>query len=597
MGRRSVGRWAAAIGGIVGGMTAVMPTLPTQASEPLPVAVSPTDAKLLYTGRADTRDASGPRFEWSASMVTIRFRGTDLQAKINESGDDYFEVVVDHAALQVIHPPKGNSVVDLARGLPNGTHEVRMLKRTEAFVGRVQFTGFALNRGGELLQVPRPAHKIEVIGDSISCGYGNEGVSEKEHFRPDTENAYLSYGAVAARAMDADYTCVAWSGKKLWPDNTIPELYDRALPTDPTSGWDFAKWTPDAVLINLATNDFGPGIPDADKWTNAYEAFVQRVRKNYPKATIYLASGSMMSDFWPPKVKALSTLNGYLDRIQSELKADGETNVRIIHFEPQNGAVDGLGSDYHPSVKTDANMAAKFEAALHADLGWKKTTAYAPKIAVEGSKPNGVYTVGEKIVWHLKVIGEGADQIQKIAYDLKRGQLVEMGKGEVNLKDGACDLETTLDAPGTVLATLAVTTLDNQTVTGLAGALVAPREIKPAAPPPADFDAFWKAKLTELTAVPIDPVLTPGESGVAGVDYARVTLGNIRGTHVQGQLARPTVGTKFPGAARRSVGGRLPFAEILGDRSWPARRLAGAEHSAPTICRSTSPPIFTLPRT
>jgi len=366
-GRWGIGQWAV-VGGIVGG---VMATMPTRAAEPLPVAISPGAPKLLYTGRADMRDAKGPCFEWSASMVTIRFRGTDLQAKINESGDDYFEIVVDNAAPQVIHPGKGDSVIDLAHGLPNGTHEVRMLKRTEAFVGRVQFTGFALNQGGELLKPPRFARKIEVIGDSISCGYGNEGANEKEHFRSETENAYLSYGAVAARAMDAEYACIAWSGKKMWPDNTIPELYDRALPTDPTSTWDFATWKPDAVLINLATNDFGPGIPDADKWTSAYKAFVKRVRNNYPKAVIYLASGSMMSDSWPPNVKALTTLNGYLDRIQTELKADGETNIRIIHFDPQNGAVDGLGSDYHPSVKTDAKMAAKFEAALRSDLGWR----------------------------------------------------------------------------------------------------------------------------------------------------------------------------------------------------------------------------------
>lgn len=367
-GRGSLGRGAVMVGGILG---AVMTTGATWAAEPLPVALSPTDPKILYTGRVDTRDANGPRFEWSASLVTLRFRGTDLQAKINESGNDYFEVVVDNGAPQVIHPDKGDSVIDLAHGLPNGTHEVRMLKRTEAFVGRVQFTGFALNQGGELLKPRRPAHKIEVIGDSISCGYGNEGANEKEHFRPDTENAYLSYGAIAARAMDAEYVCVAWSGKKLWPDNTIPELYDRALPNDPASTWNFAQWKPDVVLINLATNDFGPGIPDADKWTAAYKTFVKRVRTNYPKATIYLASGSMMSDAWPPKVHALSTLKDYLTRIQSELKAEGETNVRLIHFDPQNGAVDGLGSDYHPSVKTDAKMAAKFEAALQSDLGWK----------------------------------------------------------------------------------------------------------------------------------------------------------------------------------------------------------------------------------
>ena len=100
---------------------------------------------------------------------------------------------------------------------------------------------------------------------------------------------------------------VAWSGRKMWPDNNIPAIYDRALPTDPTSRWDFARWTPDSVLINLATNDFGAGVPDADQWTAAYAAFVRRVRTNYPKATIYLSSGPMMSDDYPAGRKSRST--------------------------------------------------------------------------------------------------------------------------------------------------------------------------------------------------------------------------------------------------------------------------------------------------
>ena len=56
---------------------------------------------------------------------------------------------------------------------------------------------------------------MEVIGDSISCGYGNEAANEHEHFSPTTENAYFSYGAIAARAFNADYTCIAWKWEKV----------------------------------------------------------------------------------------------------------------------------------------------------------------------------------------------------------------------------------------------------------------------------------------------------------------------------------------------------------------------------------------------
>jgi hypothetical protein len=51
-------------------------------------------------------------------------------------------------------------------------------RRTEANnYAPSQFFGLDFG-GGTLLPMPAPAHKIEVIGDSITCGYGNEGATE-----------------------------------------------------------------------------------------------------------------------------------------------------------------------------------------------------------------------------------------------------------------------------------------------------------------------------------------------------------------------------------------------------------------------------------
>ena len=56
----------------------------------------------------------------------------------------------------------------------------------------------------------------------------------------------------------------------------------------------------DYVTLHLKSN------PDEKGWTDAYKAFIQRLRKHYPKAAIYCASGSMMSDSWPKGQHALS---------------------------------------------------------------------------------------------------------------------------------------------------------------------------------------------------------------------------------------------------------------------------------------------------
>lgn len=183
------------------------------------------------------------------------------------------------------------------------------------------------------------------------------------------------------------------------------------------------------------------------------------------------------------------------------------------------------------------------------------------EITVSAAKPGGVYQVGEKIVWHLAVTGADSPGIDKIAYVLKRGNQTEVGRGELALGGNGADLETKLDAPGALFAEFTATPTGKTPIKNWAGALVAPDQIPPSAPRPADFDAFWRAKVQELAAVPIDPVLEPGESGSPTVDYWKVTLDNIRGTKVRGQLARPKTGAKFPALLIVQWAGVYPLAK------------------------------------
>ncbi|HEX8235228.1 MAG TPA: acetylxylan esterase [Abditibacteriaceae bacterium] len=171
---------------------------------------------------------------------------------------------------------------------------------------------------------------------------------------------------------------------------------------------------------------------------------------------------------------------------------------------------------------------------------------FGQQITVGAAKPGGVYEVGEKIVWRLGVDGEGAASIDKIAYVLKKGMLTEMGRGELTLKNNVAELETKLDEPGSIFVEFTATLAGKTPIKNSAGAVVAPSKIQPSAPRPLDFDAFWQAKIRELATVPARPVLEPGESGNEAVEYSKLTLDNIRGTKIRGQLARPKMGGKLP---------------------------------------------------
>lgn len=169
---------------------------------------------------------------------------------------------------------------------------------------------------------------------------------------------------------------------------------------------------------------------------------------------------------------------------------------------------------------------------------------FAQELVVEAAKTGGVYDIGEKIVWRVQV--KDGLGIEKVSYVLRRGQLTEIGKGEITLNNGAGEVETKLDEPGTILAEFSIAPAGKAVIKQLAGAAVAPYQIKPSAEEPADFDAFWQSKVEELQAVPMNPQLEAGESGSATWDYWKITLDNIRGSKIRGQLSRPKIGDKLP---------------------------------------------------
>ncbi|MFA6962862.1 MAG: SGNH/GDSL hydrolase family protein [Opitutaceae bacterium] len=334
-----------------------------------PVEVPATDPLVRYVGRFDCTDAAGPRGTWSASSVALTFTGDSVSVKLKDKGQNFWQVVVDGAPTGVLKLEPGEQVYPVASGLSAGTHTVELVKRTEFFAGATQVESFQLAEGAKLLPTPARAHRIEVIGDSISCGYGNEAPRKEDGFSTATENAWLAYGAVAAREVGADYMCVAWSGKKLWPDNSILDYYDRVLPDAAAAKWDFSTWTPDVVIINLGTNDFNAKAnPDEAGWIAAYVAFIKDIRSHYPKAPIYCAVGTMMSD-WPPERKPRTVILDYLAKVIEQANADDGPAVHLIDFGVQSQE-NGLGANWHPSVKTHALMGAQLAQTLKADLGW-----------------------------------------------------------------------------------------------------------------------------------------------------------------------------------------------------------------------------------
>jgi lysophospholipase L1-like esterase len=322
---------------------------------------------VRFVGRTVGELPERVRFAWSGAGLVFRFNGTGARVRMVD-GAQFFSLLVDGAEQPRLETSAGEQTYTVATGLAAGEHTVELYRRTEPSVGVTSVLGVEID--GELLAPPAaPARRIEIIGDSITCGYGNEGPDRYCSFSPDTENHYLTYGAVAARAVGAELSTVAWSGKGVvcnYGDgasacvNPLPVYYDRVIPGEATSVWDY-RVQPHAVVINLGTNDFSTNEDPDDTFADAYVAFLAHIRSKNPDATILCGLGPLLGG--ADQTKAI----GYIQSAVQERATAGDTKVKYVDLTLSSVT---YGCDWHPSIASHEAMAQKLEAGLRAEMGW-----------------------------------------------------------------------------------------------------------------------------------------------------------------------------------------------------------------------------------
>ena len=178
----------------------------------------------------------------------------------------------------------------------------------------------------------------------------------------------MTYGAIAARKLGAEVQIVAWSGRKLSPNNTMAEVYDHVLAQEDKPKADLKAWVPGVVLIDLGTNDFGDkkAPPEEKGWIAAYKDFIKTIRQTAPKAHVFVASGPMgTSPEW----------DKWARQIVADLKTAGDTNVSYLPFPTQDINGDGIGGHWHPNITTQTKMGDKLAQEIEKAVGWKPAVA------------------------------------------------------------------------------------------------------------------------------------------------------------------------------------------------------------------------------
>lgn len=161
-------------------------------------------------------------------------------------------------------------------------------------------------------------------------------------------------------------------------------------------------------------------------------------------------------------------------------------------------------------------------------------------------RATGLYAVGDKVGWTVRVADGVAKPTTPFSYVVRLNNQTVIQSGSLDLSMGSQHIEVKATEPAMVMLAVSPARTETGFREGMAAAAVSPRDIKPAVVRPRDFDAFWRDNIRQLSRVPMNPVLTPHDSGVPGVDFATIQLDHVDGGHVYGQLAKPSRPGKFP---------------------------------------------------
>ena len=195
--------------------------------------------------------------------------------------------------------------------------------------------------------------------------------------------------------------------------------------------------------------------------------------------------------------------------------------------------------------------------------------------------PNGVYKVGETVGW--TVTPGPVEPTYAYKWTIRRNNAVVLKEGKLDLSPGNNRIEILADQPEMIyVAVEAYANLSGEapasaaapaSATGVTtppqftggnagrntgfyavGAAVEPGKLGLSIPRPADFDSFWEARLAEQAKIPINPVLTPVQTDVAGVEMSMFELDAL-GSKTHGYVAKPAKEGKFPAVIQLQYAG------------------------------------------
>lgn len=330
---------------------------------------------LRITGRGDFGQGDFVVLMWSGSAVTVGFEGGALEAVFWVKKTVYLDVFVDgeeepSSIIKLSFPDDNPTTVPVVSGLPYGPHTVTLYKRSESSFGEWCFYGMrVLGEAQKSALPPPPEHKIEFIGNSITCGSDVLTPTVGGEFDMMYQDAYYGYAGQVAKNLGAEAHIICSSGHGVsvnfdgTRNNLIPDMYGlTGAHSSMAVEWDHSQWRPDVIVINLGTNDFASGKVDSALFVNATVDFIRQIRSIHPEAKVVMLDGPMLGGVYMIKCRE------FLDIAKGILEALGETDLYRFSFEPKGESP--YGYYYHPTKDEAAADAKLMSAWMRSEFGW-----------------------------------------------------------------------------------------------------------------------------------------------------------------------------------------------------------------------------------
>lgn len=250
----------------------------------------------------------------------------------------------------------------------NNPMKVKFVKLSEAKRGTVGISEIHFSNDSEIMATPSKKLFFEFIGDSITCGMGNEG-SPLVNFTTATENGAKSFAALVGNYFDADISCICYSGIGMIRHESenytfcIPEMYQysRLLPE-----WGGVRKEcvyipgrkPNLIVINAGTNDsklIQGNLDMQHQFEDVYGNFIDDLLANNPETYIICCVGPMNYD-------AVSLVENIVDIKNSD---------RLFFMLFPEEDEEGVGVSGHPSCRTHENMAKRLERCIEDNCVWE----------------------------------------------------------------------------------------------------------------------------------------------------------------------------------------------------------------------------------